>query len=407
MRFESKTAELLYAFFFPSSLLLLGAVLLRLWDPSGGQVRDLLPLFGYGVFMSGAALGWLYNRSRAVFSIVVLFLSAWGLPRLVSPGEVGEVATQTAALLVPVNLLAMSFFRERGVFTRTGAVTLFALIGQVALVINLSVEGSPLLQSGLTLPLLGPNPWNWTWMGQPVVAVYVATFLALTVVFFSRRNAVDRGLIWALPAAFWGFQVLGNRGVALYFFAAAGFIVQSAVAEHAYRAAYQDELTGLPGRRALNEFLPQMVGQFAIAVVDIDGLKWVNDKYGHDTGDQVLRMVAVQLARVKGGGRVFRYHGEEFIIAFPNSTKSEAKAFLELLRESVEERSFAVRGRKRPRKKPKERRKKPRAARKISVTVSIGVAERSKKYPTAEQVIAAAGKALHRAKEGGRNQVRT
>ena len=64
--------------------------------------------------------------------------------------------------------------------------------------------------------------------------------------------------------------------------------------------AYHDELTGLPGRRALNEALLRVGSRYAVAMVDVDHFKHFNDAYGHEVGDQVLRMVAAQLDR---GGR--------------------------------------------------------------------------------------------------------
>jgi len=406
VRFQSKIAQFLYSFFFPSALFLLGAVLLRLWDPTLEQIRGFLPLFGYGVFGAGAVLGWLYNRSRAVYAIGIFFLAAWGLPRLGAAGEPGSVVTQAAAALVPLNLLVLSFRKERGVFNRTGVLTTGAIAGQIGFLRLLGHNDFLNLHGDLTRTFLDQRWTQWTWMGQPVLAVYAVTFLALIAVFFFRRNPVDRSLFWALPAAFWGFQELESTGVSLYYFATAGFIVQAAVAEHAYRAAYRDELTGLPGRRALNEFLPQMLGRYSIAMVDIDHFKNFNDKYGHDVGDQVLKMVAVQLLRVSGGGRAFRYGGEEFTIVFPGRTRKEAQPFLDSVRVSVEQCGFALRSPKRPKNKPKERRKKPRAPKMVSVTISIGVADNAKGQPPSEQVIKTADKALYRAKAGGRNQVR-
>src|SRR5688500_20279314 len=86
------------------------------------------------------------------------------------------------------------------------------------------------------------------------------------------------------------------------------------VIEASYLMAYQDGLTGLPARRALTEALHQMNGKFTIAMVDVDHFKKLNDRYGHDVGDQVLRMLASRLAKVSNGGRAFRYGGEEFEI---------------------------------------------------------------------------------------------
>ena len=66
--------------------------------------------------------------------------------------------------------------------------------------------------------------------------------------------------------------------------------------------AYDDELTGLPARRALNEALARLRGTYTVAMVDIDHFKRFNDEHGHDVGDQILRMVGARLAGVGGGG---------------------------------------------------------------------------------------------------------
>jgi len=72
-----------------------------------------------------------------------------------------------------------------------------------------------------------------------------------------------------------------------------------------YRMAYHDDLTGLPGRRAMNEVLLQLGSRYAMAMVDVDHFKRFNDTYGHDVGDQVLRMVASRLGVVSAAGKLF------------------------------------------------------------------------------------------------------
>ena len=86
--------------------------------------------------------------------------------------------------------------------------------------------------------------------------------------------------------------------------------------------AFRDELTGLPGRRALNEKLQRMGRVYTLAMADVDHFKAFNDTHGR-RGDQVLRMVAAQLRRVSGGGHAYRYGGE-FTLVFPARPRRKA-----------------------------------------------------------------------------------
>jgi diguanylate cyclase (GGDEF)-like protein len=142
-------------------------------------------------------------------------------------------------------------------------------------------------------------------------------------------------------------------------------------------------------------------------MVDIDHFKKFNDTYGHAAGDQLLRMVSSKLARMTGGGRAFRYGGEEFAVLFSEKSVEEVLPHLEAVRKNVEEGSFALRGRFRARKKPEKPRPSKGARKEVPVTISIGVAERSSTLARADAVIKAADEALYRAKKGGRNQIRT
>ena len=114
--------------------------------------------------------------------------------------------------------------------------------------------------------------------------------------------------------------------------------------ETSYVLAYHDELTGIRGRRAFNETLLSLDQQYAIAIVDIDHFKKFNDTYGHDTGDQVLCMVATRISKVSGGGQAFRCGGEEFAIIFREPSAKEAFDHLESLRQIIEGSTFKVRG---------------------------------------------------------------
>src|SRR2546428_3474683 len=109
--------------------------------------------------------------------------------------------------------------------------------------------------------------------------------------------------------------------------------------------AYRDGLTELPSRRALNEALPRLSGQFSVAMVDVDHFKRFNDTYGHDAGDHVLRLVAARLAHVTGGGTAYRYGREGFALVFAGQGQDEGLPYLQELRETIETSHFTMRRR--------------------------------------------------------------
>jgi diguanylate cyclase (GGDEF)-like protein len=202
--------------------------------------------------------------------------------------------------------------------------------------------------------------------------------------------------------------------VGTVYFGVAAFILASSIVENSYSLAYRDELTGLDSRRAFNDALLRLKHPYAVAAVDIDHFKSINDSYGHDTGDQVLRMVASRLARVSGGGQSFRVGGEEFTILFPGKTAKDVAQHLEILRMDIESCSFRIRteeerrkvrrdaDRRAPARKPK--RPMPFNTGALSLTVSMGIAESRPKLP-ADEAIQLADKALYRAKRTGRNRI--
>ena len=113
--------------------------------------------------------------------------------------------------------------------------------------------------------------------------------------------------------------------------------------------------------------------------------------------------VSFMIRDVTGGGRAYRYGGEEFTIIFPGKSRKEAALHLEKLREGIAARGFALRGKDRPKKKPKKNKSTGRNPKRVSITISIGVAEKNDKYKTPASVIKAADAALYRAKKKGRN----
>lgn len=185
-----------------------------------------------------------------------------------------------------------------------------------------------------------------------------------------------------------------------------GVLLIHAVLTDSYQMAFSDELTGLAARRALLQSSISLGKKYTLAMLDVDHFKKFNDTYGHDVGDQVLRLVASKLDEVKGGGKAYRYGGEEFTIVFPNKSVNYAIPFLEQVRENIANYQMAIRNDDRPEEPQdgKTKRKKNAGGTKfVNVTISIGVAEREGELKDFDQVLKQSDEALYRAKQAGRN----
>ena len=258
------------------------------------------------------------------------------------------------------------------------------------------------------LALLGARPLALGLSGslpEPALLAFVVAALAIVTRFARTRAPECGGALAALVAA--GLALNGPERTDLL--TTAVVCLGVAVAQASYHMAWLDQLTGLPGRRAFDAQLDQLGRRYSVAMVDVDHFKKFNDKHGHDVGDDVLRMVARRLARVSGGGRPFRYGGEEFAVVFPRRSVEAAREPLERLREAIGGTPFALRKAARPKKKRsgKAGRGRGAGAGAATVTVSIGVAERSASHRTPTAVLKAADQALYKAKRAGRNQVQS
>ncbi len=152
-----------------------------------------------------------------------------------------------------------------------------------------------------------------------------------------------------------------------------------------------DALTGLLNRRYLEERLAEEIKRsnrhgfpMSFMMIDVDDFKSYNDNFSHPEGDKALKLVAHLLKdTLRGADVAARYGGEEFSILLPQTTSDETKIIAERIRENIEKAVFPMR----------------------RVTVSIGIASCSQIICNAQEIIAAADKALYSAKRHGRNNV--
>jgi diguanylate cyclase (GGDEF)-like protein len=242
---------------------------------------------------------------------------------------------------------------------------------------------------------------RWSGLSQAALLAFILAVAIIMVPLVRRYKAVESSLLWSLVAAFIALREAGTSHLDGVYFAAAGLALIVALIETSYAMAYLDELTQLPSRRALNDALLKLGDAYSIAMLDVDHFKKFNDSYGHESGDQALRLVASRLAHITGGGKAYRYGGEEFAIVFPNKSSEEVFVFLDRMRRVIEQSVFTVRG--------KDRRRKGKSGigrgskKQTNVTVSIGLAATNGDKLAPAEVLRMADQALYKAKAKGRN----
>ena len=401
----------LLALIFPEGLLLLVAVVLVHVGIDAPAAAPLLRLYPLAVLVAGLLLAWRFQRGRLLLALLGLALADQAMLWLAPPESdgafAGPVVVRTIAILLPVTLAVLAFVGERGTLTSVGLRRLVILAGEAALVLAIWLVAAfhPVgVERAFDLVLVPYPLLSWIPIGQPAALVALAAIAALVARTLWRPEAESRGFLWAAIGSVIATSAGPAGGHSTSYLASAGLVLVVAMVESAYAMAYHDELTGLPARRALNDALQRIDGTYTVAMVDVDHFKKFNDTHGHDVGDQVLRMVAGRLARVAGGGRAFRYGGEEFAVLFPGRSAEESAPHLESLRAAVAGASFTERGKDRPKRKPTTPKARGASVRQLAVTVSIGAAQaRGAAVPA--DVVKAADKALYRAKEAGRNRV--
>jgi len=150
--------------------------------------------------------------------------------------------------------------------------------------------------------------------------------------------------------------------------------------------ATRDELTGLYNRRAIRNVFERAVDtETTLAICDVDHFKKINDQYGHDVGDLVLKQVALSIQhRLRDADVVVRWGGEEFLILLPNTHLKEGLNIIERMRYELASTSFEVKGHY------------------LSLSISAGVVS-SSEQGTWDGMISVADQYLYKAKKSGRN----
>jgi len=344
-------------------------------DPKGTFVHAFTKVFPYPLYMGFALVGFLcfkINQIRILFSVLLLLgicsllfnplaldfmgIKTWGIYNVVAIK--GFLFPQLALVSLAIFAVVAHLQKDRIVtpFVRVFGITLIPLIIAI--------------WTGLAL-------YSDIWKRVP------------------KRIAKDADVLTAFPS----LPIVA----ALTIICA---ILLHAIFRTYWHRVYVDELTDIANRRALDERLSHLSGEYAIAMMDIDHFKAFNDNYGHDEGDNVLKLVGGLLSE-ELGNKVYRYGGEEFCAVFMGVSAEDAYMFVNKVRRKLEERNFYIRkpNSKRVRTSSSDRKKKKKNGKKVQITISIGLANPNKKAKTVEAVFKLADQALYEAKRKGRNRV--
>ncbi len=348
---------------------------------------SLIPYIFYAVSILVLWVSWHFNRTKFIFIIIPLVLMHLGFEYL-SPQDATSLYIYTA-LFFPLHLIIFLLLKERGIFSIWGASKIVFFIFEIGIITYFIFNPSENLQAILDIKLFAISFYP---LKDIIIAVGIfVIFILISLVFFNRYLIYNTSFLVMVISFYGGLYFLKMPNATNISLLVIAIIIFAVLIRESYRLAFYDELTALPGRRALVEDMAKLGMKYTLAMIDIDHFKKFNDTYGHDVGDDVLKMVATKLSHVTGGGKAYRYGGEEFVVLFASTDVDEGFVHTDLLRSIVSKSGFNVR--------------KKQGMKKIYVNISAGIVQNSPKDKDPFQTMKRADNALYKAKKAGRNKV--
>lgn len=263
------------------------------------------------LLLLGGAFCLVYGRQREIFLLLVLYVGYFLLDiqadHFRDNGQIRDDAVlvfHLICLLLPLLYALYGCWEERSHLLQDMFARALILLAVSAVAFGLARRYPQGIADWLAKIHWPSLHGAWMSLAQLVYVAFLVAFIVLLVQYLRRPRPLHAaqlmglcGLLWMLPQVF----ILANALQVMI--SMVMLMLVAAVAHEAYQMAFRDELTGLPGRRALNERLQRLGRDYVIAMVDVDHFKKFNDTHGHDVGDQVLRLVAGQLRKVGGGGK--------------------------------------------------------------------------------------------------------
>jgi len=353
-------------------------------------------------------MGGFFKRHRVTLISALIGAAYFTIHNAITAPEFTQndkLILELIAILVPLNIAFLDGLKEQRLLSLQNFIAIMSILLQV-IIGYWGIQNYPESVSTFIayIPdfIAGFLPEHFSF----VTTIAFSLSIAIVIIHIVLKGTVfEFAFAGALLSMLFFIQSGMQTPVDSLFVVAASLIIAWGLIHNSYLIAYIDELTDLPGRRSMNEESARLRGLYSIAMLDIDHFKKFNDTYGHDVGDQVLRMVASKIGKVAGGGKAYRYGGEEFVILFQGKDSKTAFPFLSNLREAIDQTSLILRNRDRPSNKPEKVPPRRVPLQEVHVTISIGVADSGAELNKTDEVLKAADEALYRSKEKGRNRI--
>ena len=329
--------------------------------------------------------------------------------RLQTPLNTGTTLLELSLLaaLVPVTCLLVYAFPDNGVnsksmFLYALVVVLFMVWAQL-IVSHFHAGGFESWSEGILFTVRDFSKLPF------ILVLYSLCLLGLTSILVLVYNrSIDVVVYSAILLSSSTFIFFDIQYISSTMFSLSGILIIVYVMSASHDMAFNDQLTNIPGRHALEVDMKHLGRKYSMAMVDIDHFKKFNDTYGHDIGDDVLKLVARILRETTGGAKAYRYGGEEFTIIFKGKNTEQAKEHLQVLISEIQNYNMIIRNtHDRPDDHEvgmQKRGKNGKPTKVVNVTVSIGLSDSTTtKQP--EEVLKLADNALYKAKETGRNKL--
>ena len=350
-------------------------------------IFSLVPYIFYALSILILWVSWHFNRTKFIFIMLPLVFMHIGFEYFSAKDATNLF--MYSSLLFPLHLLLFLLLKERGIFSIWGIIKLVFFIFEIAFVLYLIFYPSLILKDFINMKIFAISLYPLK--DVAFVVGILASFILVGLVIFNRYIIYNTSFLIIIISFYTGLYFLKTPYATDVSLLAIDVIIFTLLIRESYRLAFYDELTALPGRRALVEDMAKLGMKYTLAMIDIDHFKKFNDTYGHDTGDDALKMVATKLAEVTGGGKAYRYGGEEFVLLFPSMDVDQAFVHTDLLRDIISKSAFSVRNAK--------------GFKKIYVHISAGITQNSSKDKDPFETMKRADNALYKAKKAGRNQV--